>query len=125
MLLTQGGRFAGYGLMVKDGRLVYHYNLAGVERYTVESSERIPAGEVTLKAVYVSDADKPFAGATVTLYANDQKLAEGRVEKSIPNRVTLDETMDVGFDTGTPVMDGYDMPFDFTGQLRAVTIELK
>ncbi len=118
MLFTQGGRFAGYGLMVKDGRLVYHYNLAGVERYTVESKERIPTGEVTLKAVYVTDADKPFAGATVTLYANDKKLAEGRIEKSIPNRVTLDETMDVGFDTGTPVMEGYDMPFDFTGQLR-------
>ncbi len=124
MLFTQGGRFAGYGLMVKDGRLVYHYNLAGVERYTVESKERIPTGEVTLQAVYVTDADKPFAGATVTLYANDKKLAEGRIEKSIPNRVTLDETMDVGFDTGTPVMEGYDMPFDFTGQLLSLTVEL-
>ena len=124
MLLTQGGRFAGFGLFVKDGRLVYHYNLAGVERYTVESKDRVPAGDVTLKAVYVTDADKPFAGATVSLYANGKKLAEGRVEKSIPNRVTLDETMDIGFDTGTPVVEGYDMPFDFTGQLSGVTIEL-
>ena len=124
MLLTQGGRFAGFGLFVKDGKLVYHYNLAGVERYTVESKDRVPTGDVTLKAVYKTDADKPFAGATVTLYANDKKLGEGRVEKSIPNRVTLDETMDIGFDTGTPVVEGYDMPFDFTGQLSGVTIEL-
>jgi arylsulfatase len=124
MLFTQGGRFAGYGLFVKDGRLVYHYNLAGVERFTIESKDRIPTGDVTLKAVYVTDADTPFAGATVTLYANDEALAEGRVEKSIPNRVTLDETLDIGFDTGTPVMEGYDMPFDFTGKLNAVTIEL-
>ena len=63
MLFTQGGRFAGYGLFVKDGKLVYDYNLVGVERYTIESEERIPTGEVTLKAVYVTDADKPFAGA--------------------------------------------------------------
>jgi len=124
MLLTQGGRFAGYGLMVKDGKLVYHYNLAGVARYTITSEQRIPTGEVTLKAVYTTDADEPFAGADVALYANDRKIGEGRVEKSIPNRVTLDETFDVGFDTGTPVMDGYDMPFDFTGVLSAVTIEL-
>jgi len=124
MLFTQGGRFAGYGLFVKDGRLVYHYNLAGVERFTIESEDRIPTGEVTLKAIYVSDADKPFAGANVSLYANGDKIAEGRVEKSIPNRVTLDETLDIGFDTGTPVMEGYDMPFDFTGKLSAVTIEL-
>ncbi|TWT39796.1 Arylsulfatase [Thalassoglobus neptunius] len=124
MLLTQGGRFAGYGLMVKDGRLVYHYNLAGVERFTIESEERIPTGEVTLKAVYVTDEDKPFSGASVTLFVDDKKVGEGRVEKSIPNRVTLDETFDVGFDTGTPVMDGYDMPFKFTGQLKSVTVDL-
>lgn len=124
MLLTQGGRFAGYGLYVKDGRLVYHYNLAGVERFTIESEGRIPTGEVTLKAVYVTDADEAFAGATVTLFANGEQLAQGRVEKSIPNRVTLDETFDVGFDTGTPVAEGYDMPFDFTGKLNAVTIQL-
>jgi arylsulfatase A-like enzyme len=124
MLFTQGGRFAGFGLFVKDGKLFYHYNLAGVERFTVASKDRIPTGNVTLKAVYVTDADKPFAGAKVTLYANDKAVGEGRIEKSIPNRVTLDETLDVGFDTGTPVMEGYDMPFEFTGRLGGVTITL-
>ena len=125
MLFTQGGRFAGFGLFVKDGKLVYHYNLAGVERFTIESDQRLPSGEVTLKAVYKTDADKPFAGAQVTLYANDKPIGKGRVAKSIPNRVTLDETLDIGFDTGTPVMEGYDMPFNFTGKLSAVTIELE
>jgi arylsulfatase len=124
MLMTQGGRFGGYGLFVKDGKLVYHYNLVGVERFTVESDERLPSGKVSLKAVYETDADKPFAGAVVTLYANDKQIGKGRVEKSIPNRVTLDETLDVGFDTGTPVMEGYDMPFDFGGKLNSLTIEL-
>ncbi|QDU89313.1 hypothetical protein Pla175_27020 [Pirellulimonas nuda] len=124
MLITQGGRFAGYGLMIKDGKLVYHYNLVGVERFTIASDERLPAGKVALKAVYKTDADKPLAGADVTLYAGGKQIGKGRVEKSIPNRVTLDETLDIGFDTGAPVMDGYDMPFDFTGRLKAVTIEL-
>ena len=77
-----------------------------------------------LKAVYKTDADKPLSGATVTLYANDQQIGEGRVGKSIPNRVTLDETLDIGFDTGTPVTEAYAVVFDFSGQLKAVTIEL-
>ncbi len=124
MLITQGGRFAGFGLFIRDGKLVYHYNLAGVERFTVTSDEPVPSGKVALKMVYTTDADKPFAGATVTLFANDKKVAEGRVEKSIPNRVTLDETLDIGFDTGTPVADGYSMPFPFSGQLEGVTIDL-
>lgn len=125
MLFTQGGRFAGYGFFVKDGKLVYHYNLVGVDRYTIESKERIPAGKAMLKMVYQSDSDKPFSGANVTLMVNDKVVGQGRVEKSIPNRVTLDETLDIGFDTGTPVMEGYDMPFDFTGKLKTVTIELE
>mgnify|MGYP003339453000 CR=1 FL=1 len=58
------------------------------------------------------------------LFRPEVKMAEGRVEKSIPNRVTLDETMDIGIDTGTPVADGYDMPFKFTGKLKSVTIDL-
>ncbi len=124
MLLTQGGRFAGFGFYVQDGRLVYDYNLVGVDRYTIKSEGKLPTGVVTLKAVYKTDADKPFAGATVTLFANGKKVGEGRVEKSIPNRVTLDETFDIGFDTGTPVAKGYEMPFKFTGQLKSVSIKL-
>ncbi|QDT48315.1 Arylsulfatase [Symmachiella dynata] len=125
MLFTQGGRFAGYGFYILDGKLIYDYNLVGVDQYTIKSKEKVPTGDVTLKVVYKSDANKPFAGATVTLFANDKQLGEGRVEKSIPNRVTLDETMDFGFDTGTPVADDYELPFKFAGKLKSVTIELE
>ena len=124
MLLTLGGRFAGFGLFLKGGKLVYHYNLAGVDRYQVSSDQPVPPGEVSLRMVYESDSDDPGAGATVTLFADDTKIGEGRVEKSIPNRITLDETLDVGFDTGTPVVDDYQLPFEFNGQLDSVTIRL-
>ncbi|MCI0408941.1 MAG: sulfatase-like hydrolase/transferase, partial [Acidobacteria bacterium] len=33
LLATHGGRFAGWGLYVLDGKPVFHYNLAGVEQY--------------------------------------------------------------------------------------------
>ncbi len=125
MLFTQGGRFGGFGLFVKDGKLVYHYNLVGVDRYNIESENKLPTGDVVLKAVYKTDADKPFAGAEVTLYANDKAIGKGRVEKSIPNRVTLDETLDIGFDTGTPLVDDYEVPFAFEGKLKSVTVNLE
>ena len=84
VLITQGGRFAGFGLFVHNNKLVYDYNLAGVQHFTITSAQPLPTGDVALKAVYVSDEDKPFAGATVSLFANDQKIGEGRVEKSLP-----------------------------------------
>ncbi|MBC6418453.1 MAG: arylsulfatase [Prochloron sp. SP5CPC1] len=129
MLLTLGGRFGGYGLFVQDGKLVYHYNLAKIERYEIAGDlpTDLPTDKpVTLKAVYLTDADEPGAGARVTLSANDTEIGEGLVCQTLANRVTLDETFDVGFDTGTPVSEDYadEMLFDFTGTLNKVTVEL-
>lgn len=125
MLITQGGRFAGYGLYLKDNKLVYYYNLVGVDRYSITSDKAVPKGDVMLKVVYTTDSEKPFAGAEIALFANGEAIGSGRVEKSIPNRVTLDETLDIGFDTGTPVSEEYTLPFEFTGTLRSVKIQLR
>jgi arylsulfatase len=40
--------------------------------------------------------------------------------------VTLDETLDIGFDTGTPVDEDYadKMPFEFTGKLAQINDNL-
>jgi arylsulfatase len=124
VLMTHGGRFGGYGLFVKDGQLTYHHNLVGVNRYEVTSDTPLPTGKVELKAVYKTDKDAPFSGATVTLYANNKKVGKGRVEKSLPTFISQDETFDVGFDTGTPVTEAYETPFDFSGVLDKVTIDL-
>jgi hypothetical protein len=35
--LAQGGRFAGWSLYMKDGKLKYSYNWFNKERYTIES----------------------------------------------------------------------------------------
>ena len=36
VVLTQGGISAGYALMFKDGKPVFHYNLANVAHYNIE-----------------------------------------------------------------------------------------
>ena len=55
-----------------------------------------------------------------------QKVAVGRIELNQPLRFSLDESFDVGQDTGSPVIDEYDdrMPFKFSGTLRKVDIDL-
>jgi hypothetical protein len=40
-------------------------------------------------------------------------------------RISADETLDIGEDTGTPVSEDYQVPFKFTGDLKKVTIQLK
>ena len=54
-------------------------------------------------------------------------MAEGTIARTIGIRFSLDETFDVGEDTGTPVVEDYadKMPFRFTGKLQKLVIELK
>jgi arylsulfatase len=66
-------------------------------------------------------------GGTGTLLVDGQKVAEGKIPRTIGCRFSLDETFDVGEDTGTPVVEDYadKMPFKFTGKLCKLVIELK
>ena len=60
------------------------------------------------------------------MQVDGRKEAEGRIGRTVGKRFSLDETFDVGVDTGTPVIDDYDsrMPFAFSGKLEKVTIDL-
>jgi hypothetical protein len=51
-------------------------------------------------------------------------VADGRIERTIPFRISADETLDIGEDTGTPVSEEYHLPFKFTGDLKKVAIQL-
>ncbi len=53
-----------------------------------------------------------------------QEGAQGRVARTLAFRLSLDETLDCGEDTGTPVSEDYRVPFKFTGKLKKVTIDL-
>ena len=56
-----------------------------------------------------------------------KKVGEGRIEHTtLLGKFSLDESFDVGQDTGSPVIDEYDakMPFKFTGTLRRVEMKL-
>ena len=51
-------------------------------------------------------------------------MAQGRIDRTMPVRFSFDETFDVGEDTGTPVSENYDVPFEFTGKIEKVVVNL-
>ena len=57
---------------------------------------------------------------------DEARVAESRIEQTIRVRFSLDETFDLGEDTGTPVVEDYvaQMLFRFTGKLEKLTIDL-
>ena len=124
IILTQGGRFAGWSFFLEEGKPTYVYNYANTQRYIVQSADKLPPGKSQLRFDFNYDGGKPGSGGTGKLFVNNQQVAEGRIAKTIPFRLALDETFDVGRDTGTPVTETYKIPFAFTDNLEKVTLEL-
>lgn len=131
VLLTQGGRFGGWCLYMKEGKPVYTYNYLGLERFTVASPEAIPAGaaEVVMDFAYEGkDKDDLGKGGNVTISVNGEVVAEGRVEKTQPLIFSADETADVGLDNQTPVAEDLGVGRDatrFNGNIKKITLDVK
>ena len=124
VLVAAGGTVGGYTLFVKDGKPVYEYNWFGQDRYRVTSSEPLPPGESTVRVEFKYDGGGLAKGGSVTMFINDRKVAEGRVDKTIFGRFSADETFDTGVDTGSPVSDLYQSPNPFGGKLARIEINI-
>jgi arylsulfatase len=124
VLMTQGGRFAGVGLYVHEGRPVFHYNLAGVERYTLAGEDKLAPGRHVITLDFNYAGGGVGKGGQATLTVDGDPVASQKLPRTIPYRISLDETLDIGEDTGTPVSEDYRVPFNFTGKLEKVTINI-
>jgi arylsulfatase len=124
MLITHGGRFSGYGFYLLKGKPVFHYNLAGVAHYDIASKETLAPGKHTIVFDFKYDGGGIGKGGAGTLQVDGKKVGTGRIERTLPFRLSLDETLDCGEDTGTPVSEDYHVPFKFSGDLKKVTIDL-
>ena len=125
-ILSQGGRFGGWSLYMKDGKPAYTYNFLGLARYTVAAPEALPSGPAKVVLDFAYDGGGAGKGGKATLYVNGKSVAEGRVEKTQPNIFSADETADVGIDNQTPVAEGIGVGADtrFTGKINKVTLEV-
>jgi hypothetical protein len=103
---------------------VFHYNTVGVYRTSLAGPDRLAPGNHTLLIDFKYDGGGLGKGGTVTLLVDGKQVAQGRIERTIPFRISADETLDIGEDTGTPVSEDYQVPFKFTGDLKKVAIQL-
>lgn len=126
-LITQGGRFGGWSLYVKDGVPAYLYNYLGLEQFAVVATEKLPADKSTIRFEFAYDGPGLGKGGIGTLFINDKKVGEGKIAKTQPMVFSGDETADIGIDLATPVVEaiGSERKSKFTGRIPKITVEVK
>ncbi|QWW69879.1 arylsulfatase [Rhizobium sp. WYJ-E13] len=125
MLVTEGGRFGGYGLYVLKDKPVFVYNLLGLDRFRWEGPDALKPGKHTIVFDFKSDGPGMGKGGTGVLTVDGNQVATRQVPHTIPFLMPWDETFDVGSDTRTPVEDkDYQAPFAFTGTIDKLTVQL-
>ena len=115
--------------MLRDGKPQFAYALSNQpdHKFRVYSEQPLPPGNHVVRVNFKYDGGGIGKGATATLFVDEKQVAEGRIAQTAAVRFSLDETFDVGADTGTPVVEDYvnDMPFQFTGTLKKFGVVLQ
>lgn len=134
MIVTQGGRFGGWGFYVLDGKPVFVWNLLDLDRIRWEGADALAPGKHTIEFDFKYDglgmgtlAFNNMSGlgrsGTGILKVDGKEVAIKKMERTLPLTLQWDESFDVGADTGTPVDDkDYEVPFRFTGKLDRLTL---
>ena len=137
VIVTQGGRFGGYGLYLLKSKPVFVWNLLDLKRVRWEATDALPPGHHTIQYDFAYDglgfatlAFNNLSGlgrpGTGTFKIDGKVVATQTMERTIPLTLPWDETFDIGSDTGTPIDDhDYQVPFAFTGKINKLTIAVE
>ena len=135
MILTSGGRFAGYGFYLLDSKPVFLWNMIDLKRVKWEGPVLSPGehtvefdfdyeglGAATLAFNNMSGVGRPGTG---TLKVDGEVVQTIRMENTLPMILQWDEAFDIGSDTLTGVNDAdYKPPFELTAKLNKLTIKV-
>ena len=134
MILTSGGRFAGYGFYLLEGKPVFLWNMVDLERIKWEGKDALTPGKHTVEFDFKYDglgagtlAYNNMSGlarpGTGTLKVDGKVVDSKKMEKTLPMILQWDESFDIGSDTLTGVNDAdYKPPFMLTAKLNKLTL---
>lgn len=131
VIIAEGGHWGGYTLYVKDGHIVYEVNANGVTQGRIVSRQPLVAGHNHIELDLAADntsadpnsyPNRAERGGTGRLSVNGKAAGEAHFANF---GGFTNETLDVGQDLGSPVSPEYTTPFNFTGHVDQVVIDLK
>jgi arylsulfatase len=133
VIVAERGRFGGFSLYVSGGKLIYENNTFGTVHERIVSNVPLPVGHATITFDFTPDPRGSLIGALLrkvpgsglaSLKLNGQKLGETHFTKFGGFASSIDEALDIGRDSGSPVSTAYQSPNPYSGRVTRVTIDL-
>ena len=129
ILLVHGGTDGGYALFMKDGKLQYVHNYVARDYLHVESEEMVPSGRHQLRYEFEVTGPPDLRQGKGTpgrgqLYIDGTLV--GQIEMPVTTPISLGLTAGIraGSAPGAPIGQFYEPPFEFTGVLHRVTVDV-
>jgi len=117
VIVSQGSRFGGYSLFVKQGKLVFAYNFLGIppEQHLVCDAPRLGKHVVGVEFAKEGHGEHSEALGRMKLYVDEEVAAEAPFRTLSGHYAICGEGLAVGRDTGDPVSGEYGSAFNFSG----------
>lgn len=128
-LISFGGTDGGFSFYIKDGKLHHVHNYVARDYLHVESKESVPEGRHALQFEFEVTGKPDLAKGKGTpgraqLYIDGKLVGAAEYPHTTPFSMGLTGGWSVGGDPGAPVGPFYGSPFEFTGTINSVTIDV-
>jgi len=129
ILLAHGGNDAGYSFYIKGGKLHWVHNYVARSLHHVESVESVPEGRHLLRFEFEVTGPPDIAKGKGTpgraqLYIDGKLVGRAEIPITIPLSIGLGGGLNVGLSHGSPITRAYEPPFEFTGKIYSVTVDV-
>ncbi len=125
VVFTQGNRFGGFVLYVKNGVPNFCYNWFGMDHYYARGTKPLEYGKNQLRMEFAYDGGGLGKGGTASLFVNHEKVGEVRIDKTMPMMISVDGGVSCGLQRQSPVTDEYTLEESyFKGDIYGVTVKV-
>jgi arylsulfatase len=117
VIFSQGSRFGGYAMFVKNGKLTYVYNFLGIppeQRLTCDAPK---LGKHIIGVEFIKDriGENHEALGKMTLYVDEDVATSGDFRVQTGHYALAGEGLAIGYDSGDAVSAEYKPRFPFSG----------
>ncbi|HLN43521.1 MAG TPA: arylsulfatase [Acidimicrobiales bacterium] len=125
VLVSQGSGLGGWALYMVEGRPAYVHNFVSLEEHHIEADADVPPvtpGRHEVAFAFTRTADHAGTGR---LLVDGVEVGEGTIPRFTPMRFSISGAgLTCGYSDGVPVSRRYAAPFEFTGRILRVVIDV-